>query len=711
MTFGRWVNFSAMAGAWMTVMGTTLSVSAGAADMADKPRQVQDEDLLWLEDIEGEKALDWVREQNRSTLEELTKDPRFDQYKQEALAILTAPDRIAAGRLRGGYVYNFWQDESHVRGIWRRAPIETYKAGAPEWEVLLDVDDLARREGKNWIFKGADCLAPAFERCILSLSPGGTDAAVYREFDIPTKDFVKDGFYVPLAKSSVGWQDENTLLVATDWGEGSLNTSGYARILKRWQRGTPMTAADPLLEMAVEETFVFPVSFDRPEGGANFIMRGHDFYRFTYYVVDDTGGLKQLPLPPKSDLSGMFEGQVLVTLKEDWQGHRAGSLISFDLAAFMEKGQIDHLHQVFDPGLEGTIERVVTTRDAVYVQGLEHVSSRLREFRLVNGAWTGRSLAFGDGDVISLMSADPRSNDLLLSRDGLLTPDSLYWADFVKGDQKLVQSLPPRFDSTGLKVEKKFATSRDGTRIPYFLVYHNDSPMDGTTPVLQYGYGGFEISILPHYRPLMGKLWLEKGGAYVIANIRGGGEYGPRWHEAALLENRQRAYDDFFAVAEAVQKSGLSSPRHYGAIGRSNGGLLMGVAFTQRPDLFNAIVCGVPLLDMKRYNKLLAGASWMAEYGNPDNPEHWAFIKEYSPFQNLRADVDYPKVYFFTSTKDDRVHPGHARKMAAKMGLLGHDYYYYENIEGGHKGDANHEQEATMRALEYLYLKRHLEKE
>ncbi|WP_299463234.1 prolyl oligopeptidase family serine peptidase [uncultured Gimesia sp.] len=667
-----------------------------------------EQSLLWLEEIESEAALDWVKQQNATTLKALTSDPRFEQYQQESLQILTASDRITYGTLRGDFVYNFWQDQEHVRGIWRRASLKQFRNQQRQWDVLLDVDQLAKGENENWIYKGVDCLKPDCQRCIIELAPGGTDTAVYREFDISAKSFVKDGFEVPLAKTNLCWENPDQLLIATDWGEGTMNTSGYARILKRWKRGTPLSAAETLLETGMEETFIHPVNLEHAHSQACFVMRGHDFYHFSFYLVTETGTLKQLPLPQKSSLSGLFQDQLLVELKEDWRGFIAGALVSFSLTDFRQTGKINDVLTVFDPGKTGTISQVQCAKDAVYLTGIEHVSTQIREFTFEENKWKGTLIPWGEHDVISISSSDSNSNDLLLSRDGFLQPSSLYYVNFREGIEEQIQSTPARFDTSGLKVEKNFAISPDGMEVPYFLVSRHDTQLDHSTPVLQYGYGGFEISILPHYSPLLGKLWLEKGGAYVLANIRGGGEYGPRWHDAALLENRQRAYDDFFAVAEAVQGRGLSSPKHYGAMGRSNGGLLMGVAFTQRPELFNAIVCGVPLLDMKRFNKLLAGASWMAEYGNPDLPEHWAYLQKYSPLQNLKPGQAYPKVYFFTSTKDDRVHPGHARKMAARMAQMGYDFYYYENIEGGHKGTANQKQEAMLSSLEYLYLMQQL---
>ena len=673
-----------------------------------QPENDPEQSLLWLEEIEGEKALEWVKHQNSKTLKSLTSDSRYKQYRQESLQILTASDRITYGTLRGDFVYNFWRDNNHVRGLWRRTSLTQFRNQQLEWEALLDVDKLAKEESENWIYKGVDCLGSDYERCILELAPGGTDTAVYREYDIDSKSFVKNGFEVPLAKTNLCWENQDHLLIATDWGEGSMNTSGYARILKRWKRGTSLSAAETLLETRLEETFIYPINIEHDDGQTCFVLRGHDFYHFSIYLVTETGVLKQLPLPQKCSLSGLYQDQLLVELKQDWRGFTSGSLVSFSLTNFRQTGKINDLLTVFEPGQTGTISQVRYVKDGLYITSLEHVSSQIREFSFQENKWNGKLIPWGGDDVISISSSDKNSNHLLLSRDGFLQPSSLYYVDFREGIDELVQSTPARFDASGLKVEKNFAISKDGTDIPYFIVYRKDLKLDHSTPVLQYGYGGFEISILPHYSALMGKLWLEKGGAYVLANIRGGGEYGPRWHDAALFENRQRAYDDFFAVAEAVQSRGFSSPKHYGAMGRSNGGLLMGVALTQRPELFNAIVCGVPLLDMKRFNKLLAGASWMAEYGNPDLPDQWAYLKKYSPLQNLKSGQDYPKVYFFTSTKDDRVHPGHARKMAARMEQMGYEFYYYENIEGGHKGNANQEQEAMLSSLEYLYLTQQL---
>lgn len=675
-----------------------------------------DGSLLWLEDIEGEKPLAWVGEKNRKTLTELADDPRFGIYKQEALEILTAPDRISYGTLRGDQVYNFWRDKNNVRGVWRRSDLASYKTGSPDWEEVLDVDKLAQEENENWFFKNAVCL-PVSGRCILQLAPGGTDAAVYREFDLNTKSFVEDGFVLPLAKSSVAWQDKDTLLVGTNWGEGTLTESGYARMVKRWQRGTPLEQAETVFEAAVTDMIVRPGAIHRSDGSLVYVLHKPSFFSSEYWAMIDDGSFRKLPLPQRARIEGMFQGQILVRLNEDWNNDgeqfRQGSLISFSLADFQKTGIIKSAQLMIEPAANATIgfsssftnnEAIQATANAVYVSMLEDVSGHIMELTRENGRWIGKRQELGDNLVVSLKSADESGDVLLVNTANPLQPDQLSLINFQTGDKTLIQSLPSRFNTKGLVVRREKAISEDGTQTPYFIIHRQDLAYHSRNPTLMFGYGGFEIPLLPRYNALTGKLWIEKGGVYVIANIRGGGEYGPRWHQAALLKNRHLAYEDFIAVAEDVQTKSITSPDHMGIFGRSNGGLLMGAMFTQRPDLFKAVICGVPLLDMLRYDKLLAGASWTGEYGDPDNPEMRAYLQTYSPFQKVVENGTYPKVYFFTSTKDDRVHPGHARKMAAKFEVYGHPHYYYENTEGGHAGSANHEQTATMRALEFVYL-------
>ncbi|MCA9023162.1 MAG: S9 family peptidase, partial [Planctomycetaceae bacterium] len=445
----------------------SLDESAENRNQAEVP---DEQSLLWLEEIEGDQALDWVREQNKSTLQALTSDPHYEEYQSEALKILTASDRITYGTLRGEFVYNFWRDEQHIRGIWRRMTLKQFRQQSREWEVLLDVDRLAETEKENWIYKGVDSLGPAHERCIIELAPGGTDTAVYREFDIPSRSFVKDGFNVPLAKTNLCWENRDQLLIATDWGEGSLNTSGYARILKRWKRGTPLFAAETLLETDVEETFIYPIDLEHAGQRVCFVMRGHDFYHFSFYLVNSAGTLSRLPLPQKCSLSGLFAGQLLVELKEKWRGFAAGALISFSLAEFQKSGEIEDVLTVYDPGESGTISQVRCAKDAVYLTGIEHVASQIRELPLQDHQWQGRLLPWGTNDVISISSSDSGSNDLLLARDGFLQPSSLYYVNFPEGIDEQLQSTPARFDTSGLTVEKHFAISADKTDVPYFIV-------------------------------------------------------------------------------------------------------------------------------------------------------------------------------------------------------------------------------------------------
>ena len=715
----------------MAILGITISWSVWRSRGEDKTidlsevkqdEKIQstlpsDQSFLWLEEIEGDDALEWVKGQNAKTLDELTQDPRYATYRAEAEAILTAPDRIAVGRLKGGAVYNFWQDKTHVRGLWRRTSIDDYKSGTPEWETVLDVDKLAAKEDKNWVFGRMIYLEPGNTKCMLSLSPGGSDAAIYREFDMVKKKFVEDGFNLPLAKSSLAWVDENTLLVATDWGEGSLTTSGYARIVKRWRRGTSLKSAETVLEIDSQEMMAVPRSILREDGNGVFISERRDFFSTRLLVMAPGGAFIKLPIPESAELSRMFKGQVIIQLKDDWERDaaifKAGSLVSFPLRSFFETGKISRVDLVIDPGENATITEslgnaVASGKSVVYIHVLENVTSRVYAYTYDDNGWQGRPVALGENIIASISSADSGSDDVLVTIEDALTPDRLSLLNVKEGKRVDIQSLAAQFDASNLVIEKAKAVSKDGTRIPYFVIRQKDAAFDGTAPTLIYGYGGFDIAILPNYNALVGKLWLEKGGVYVIANIRGGGEFGPKWHQAALLKHRQRAFDDFAAVTEAVQKSGLTSPARTGITGRSNGGLLVGVMATQRPELYNAAVCGVPLLDMRRYDKLLAGASWTAEYGDPDDPNMWAYLKTYSPFHNVRPDGVYPQIYFFTSTKDDRVHPGHARKMAAKFEAYGLPYYYYENMEGGHAGAANLNQTATMRALEFVYLARKL---
>ena len=662
---------------------------------------------LWLEEVEGEEALKWVHEQNARSLPVLENDPRFSEVEAEAAAILNAKDRIPLGRIKGGYLYNFWQDETNVRGVLRRATLASYATDTPAWESILDVDAIAEAEGENWVYKGYSCLAPKNELCLVELSRGGGDAVVTREYNFKTKSFVEGGFSLPEAKESAAWVDENTLLIGTDFGVGSMTTSGYARSIRLLKRGQNIEEATEVFEIPESDTGVFAFSEYRPEGHYSMIYHLPRFFAANIWHRADDGTLTRLPFPEDADYKSIFNGVALALLRSDWvvggNTYTAGSLVGVNLDHVLNNGDTGTIEEVFTPSGSQSIQGVSTSKDRIYVSVLENVTGKLIAVSNNNGAWLANTVGLPENGSIKVITSDDFTNTTMVKFESFLVPDQLFQID-VAGNAEVIKSLPARFDASQLITEQKWATSKDGTQIPYFLVRHKDTPFDGSTPTLQYGYGGFEISRDPAYVKPPALSWLKRGGAYVEANIRGGGEFGPAWHQAALRENRQLAFDDFIAVSEHLISSGLTSPSKLGIWGRSNGGLLMGAMFTQRPELYGAIMTGVPLLDMKRYNKLLAGASWMAEYGNPDVAEDWAFIKEYSPYQNVHADVDYPEIYFYTSTKDDRVHPGHARKMVAKMTDMGKSVLYYENTEGGHAGTANLNQLAHSRALQVTYL-------
>ena len=662
---------------------------------------------IWLEDVEGEEALAWVEEQNAESLGHLESLAIFEPLRERNLEIYNSDERIATPAMRGDHVYNFWRDEDNIRGRWRRMLLDDYIAGSNEWELVLDIDKLAEGEDEDWVWKGAQCLRPDYRRCLLNLSRGGADAVVIREFDVETKAFVMDGFSIPEAKQRVSWIDENSVWVGSDFGEGSLTDSGYPRTARLWKRGEPIEEATEIFagEQADVSAGVYR-TWDRDES-YDVAYRTPSFFETLNYLYVGDGTFEHIDIPIDADFLGVMNGQMLVQLKTDWDvGGRTypqAALLSIDFARFMD-GDRD-FETLIVPGDSMAIPRggIISTRDYIVVRLLDDVVSRLKRFSFVDGKWQSEDIPTEDLGSITLGSSSDESNIFFFTYENFLTPDTLFVADDGGKTVKALHSLPEFFDTDGMAVEQHFATSRDGTRVPYFVVLPKGFEPDGTTPTLLYGYGGFEVSRTPGYSATVGHSWLARGGAYVVANIRGGGEYGPAWHHAALKENRQRAYDDFIAVGEDLVARGITSPEHLGIRGGSNGGLLTGVMLTQRPELWDAVVIQVPLLDMKRYNKLLAGASWMGEYGDPDTDD-WDFIKEYSPYHNLDPEADYPTPFFTTSTRDDRVHPGHARKMVARMKEMGHDLLYYENTVGGHAGASDNEQLARAEALIYSYL-------
>jgi prolyl oligopeptidase len=688
--------------------------NAQASDQAKPP----EDPFLWLEEVQGERALDWVRGRNASTLKQLQARSEYAGLRQDFLEVLNASDRIPQVQRFGPWLYNLWQDETHKRGLWRRTSLSDYAKPAPAWETVLDLDALGQAEGENWVFGGTKCLAPDYRLCLLSLSRGGADASVVREFDTQTKRFVEGGFSLPEAKSEVEWIDADSIYVGSDFGTGSMTDSGYPRQIKHWQRGTPLASAKLVFEGESQDVAV-SVHVDRTPGFARTTFsRALDFYNQKSFLLQ-ASKLVKLDLP--SDMQEQFWGaRLLLQPRSDWQigGQTfvAGSLLLTDAAGFL-KGE-RNFQLLFSPTKTRSLDGYTLTRSHVVLNISDQVASRLEEWSFQKTKPTHRLIKApfpGTLHLASLYDSELNQDDLadryLLNYADFLTPDTLFLAQAGSDQRHVLKSRTPQFPAEGMKAEQYFASSADGTKVPYFVVWPAGAKADGQNPTLLYGYGGFESSLQPWYSAGFGRAWYGRGGVLVLANIRGGGEFGPAWHQAAVKANKQRSYDDFIAVAEDLIKRKISSPRHLGIMGGSNGGLLVGATFVQRPELFNAVVCQVPLLDMRRYHQLLAGASWMAEYGDPDRADEWAFISKYSPYQNVKAGVKYPKVLFTTSTRDDRVHPGHARKMAALMASQGHDLLYFENIEGGHGGAADNEQRATLQALEYSYLWQQLGRE
>ncbi|MBC53495.1 MAG: S9 family peptidase [Gammaproteobacteria bacterium] len=663
--------------------------------------QTQADDFMWLEEVEGEAALAWVEEQNARSLPQIQSHPSYQQLYENSLEVLNSDARIPGFSRRGDYLYNLWRDAEHVRGLYRRTTLAEYRTDAPRWETVLDLDKLAADEGENWTWGGINCLYPDYDRCLLSLSIAGSDAAVVREFSIADKSFVDGGFVLPEAKSRVNWLDENTVIVGTDTGAGSMTDSGYPAQLRVWQRGQAIETATPLYSTPADSVSVYSFTLRDGENAYPVINESLTFYTSDRYVFRG-GDLTLLPIPNDAGIAGLFRNNLYIDLKSDWQGFPQGAVVYAPMDDVLA-GEAQ-FRLFVHPDERSAILDVQMTADAILVNWLDNVRGRLDRYTpQANGDWQRETVAFDPNGSISIQNASHLNNDFFVSYNSFLEPTTLYHVDNDLATTAIKQ-LPAMFDASPFETRQYMATSADGTQIPYFVVMARDARLDGSHPTQLYAYGGFEISYRPTYSASIGRNWLHQGGVYVLANIRGGGEFGPRWHQAALLKNRHKAYEDFEAVAEDLIARGITSPEHLGIRGGSNGGLLVGAAVTRRPDLYNAVVSQVPLLDMQRYNKLLAGASWMGEYGNPDEEDMWAYIRSYSPYHNVHEGVDYPKIFFTTSTRDDRVHPAHARKMVAKMTDMGHDVLYYENTEGGHSGAANNEQRAQLDALIYAYL-------
>ena len=658
---------------------------------------------LWLEDITGDDALEWVRRRNEPTLAELCGE-EFETMRAEALEVLDTDARIPYVRRRGDHLYNFWRDAANPRGLWRRTTLDSYRSESPDWDVLIDVDELAEADGENWVWAGADVIEPDHTVALISLSRGGSDAAIVREFDMRTRQFVADGFELPEAKTQITWEDENTVLLGTDFGEGSLTDSGYPRLVKRWKRGQPLDDAETLFTAASTDVIV-AASVDRTPGfERTMVRRAIDFFNDEVYELRGDEFIR-IDAPTDATVS-VHRDWLLIELRTDWftgtDDFSAGSLLAADYDEFL--AGTAELRVVFEPDEHTCLHHYAWTRDKLIVVTLADVASRVEV--ITPGTWQAEPVpGIPDNTNTVIVGADDLGDEIFLDSSGFGTPSRLL-RGAAGGPLQEIKSAPSFFDAEDITVAQYFATSEDGTKIPYFVVGHRDA--SGPGPTLLGGYGGFEVARTPGYDGVLGRLWLARGGTYVMANIRGGGEYGPRWHTQAMREGRHLVAEDFAAVAKDLVTRGIAAVDQLGAQGGSNGGLLMGIMLTQYPELFGALVCSVPLLDMRRFHLLLAGASWVAEYGDPDIPGDWEFISKYSPYQNISAERRYPPVLITTSTRDDRVHPGHARKMTAALETAGHRVHYYENIEGGHAGAADNAQTAFRAALIFEFLHRTL---
>ncbi|MBA2935606.1 S9 family peptidase [Sphingomonas sp. CGMCC 1.13654] len=694
-----------------TIALSALALGLAARAVAQAPAPAPDDPYIWLEDKDGARSMQWVEAENAASLPRLEKDPRYAGFYKDAYTIAAATDRIPMPELTYGRVLNFWRDDAHPHGLWRWTTPESYRTADPHWTTLLDLDALGKAEGKTWVWKGESCLEPEERICTVALSDGGEDAVTLREFDLQTGAFVPGGFTLPTSKQDAAWIDKDTILVARDWGAGTMTTSGYPFVVKELKRGQPLSAAKEVFRGAAgDQVESFPQVLTDGQGHRVVLLtRGTTFFGHETYALTPKGAVK-LPIPEKSNILGMVDGQVVIQLSEDWTAGGktipGGGLVGVDYRQ-LTGGAITP-GVIFQPNARQSVNGALTTKSRVVASILDNVRGRGMVFSHGPGGWASSAMALPDNAAIDMVSSSSRGDDAYFSVTGFLTPTTLWSVDAATAKVAQVKAMPARFDGSKDVVEQFEATSTDGTKIPYFIVHRKGIPLDGSTPTIMTAYGGFEVSSTPYYSGSMGKLWLENGGSFVLANIRGGGEFGPAWHEAGRKTKRQIIYDDFASVAKDVFARKLSSSQKFGIIGGSNGGLLMGVEFNQHPDLWKAVVIEVPLLDMMRYEKIQAGASWVDEYGSVSVPAEKAFLQTISPYQNLKKGVAYPEPFIVTTTKDDRVGPQHARKFAARMKEYGLPYLYYEDTAGGHSADADIAQGARLSALNYTYFSQKL---
>jgi prolyl oligopeptidase len=686
-----------------------------SAALAQATKADTTDPYLWLEEMNGTRAMEWVKAENAKTMAVLEKDPRWETIYNAALTMAQAKDRLPYVSYLGGELYNFWQDSAHVRGIWRKTSLASYRSASPTWTTVLDLDALAKAEKANWVFHGSTCQQPAEKRCLIFLSDGGEDANTVREFDLASRSFVKDGFYLPKGKQSVTWTSQDTILVAREWNPGEMTSSGYAYIVKSLARGKPLASAVEIFRGDAKDGGygVSPSTIVDADGHRfSFITRPTSTFEAEHYIVRPKD-VARLAVPAKANVVELTGGQVIVHLYEDWTNGgttiRGGSVAAFDGKTALTSPNALAPVTIFEPGPRESVAGISATKDKLLIGIYQNVRGKvLVATRGANNSWTRTTLPLPDNVSTGVVSTDLKTNDALISVTGFLNPSSIWLADAARGTASQMKTLAPRFDASSSVVEQMEATSKDGTKVPYFIVHPKTMAKDGSNPTIIYAYGGFNASMTPSYNQNVGKLWVEQGGVYVLANIRGGGEFGPAWHDAGLKTKRQVIYDDFAAVAQDLIAKNITSPRRLGIQGGSNGGLLMGVELTQHPELWNAVDIQVPLLDMLRFEQIQAGASWVGEYGSVSKPDERAFLASISPYHNLKPGVKYPTPLIWTTTKDDRVGPQHARKFAAKMSAMGLPYYFFEVIEGGHGSGANIAQQVHTTALEYTYFARQL---
>ena len=697
-----------------TVVATITIASTGLQRASAQSSTVEQVDkYTWLEDIHGEKSMAWVKAENARTAAVLEKQKDFAEFEEEALKVLDSPDKLAAPEFRDRMVYNTWRDKDHIRGIVRRTTLESYLSADPKWETVIDYDALGKQDQKSWVGRGLDCLQPEEQICMAGLSVGGEDAVTLREFDLKSAKFVDSGFVMSRGKQTIAWLDKDTLLIGRDWGPGTMSEAGYPITVRKWKRGTPLESAVEVYRGSTKDNGYGndpAVLVDGQGHRVAVIQRNLNTFQREWYLLTPAG-TKKLSLPLKSDVNGLEDNQLLVSLDEDWtpEGQTKtfpqGSVVSLELKAVLADPVRLKPTVLFEPTSREFAQQVATTKNHILLATLESVQGRAYVYTHgKDGKWSRVKLPVPDNTTLGIVTTSPLDDRFFLGQTSFLVPQSVWLGDAAEGSLKPGKMQKPLFDASRDTVDQFEATSKDGTKVPYFVVHRKDIPMDGSTPTLMTAYGGFQVSNLPRYNPVMGKLWLERGGTFVLANIRGGGEFGPAWHDAGLKTHRQRIYDDFYAVAQDLVTRKFTSPERLAIEGGSNGGLLMGVEFTQHPEMWKAVVIQVPLLDMLGYEHLSAGASWVGEYGSVTVPEERAFLASISPYNQLRADAHYPEPLIFTTTADDRVGPVHARKFAARMEEFHLPFYYDEITEGGHGAGADNRQAARTRAEEFTYL-------